>query len=151
MDPATRRLRLLLRGLMVVFALGAVDFLVFPNLTIKILNASGSAFGLPALEWRAHEFWAVLAVAYMVLVTAFCWEATRRPGVEAQPVRFLIIGKTASSLVSLLYFVIAVQAFAFLANFLVDGLIAAVTWFLYRQAFSTARASAPASPTRDLG
>jgi len=125
-------LRLWLRAWMVVFALGAIDFLIFPTLTLNVLNSAGSLFGMPAIPARLTEFWAVLAVAYMVLVAAFCWEATRERGLDAQPVRFLVLGKTTSSLVSLLYFVVVVHAFAFLANFLVDGFIAAGTFALLR-------------------
>ena len=125
-------LRLWLRTWMVVFALGAVDFLVFPTVTLNVLNSAGNLFAMPAIPSRVVEFWAVLAVAYMVLVTAFCWEATKQAGVDPQPVRFLIVGKTASSLVSLLYFLVVVHAFAFLANFLVDGFVAAGTFLLLR-------------------
>ena len=117
---------------MVAFALGAVDFLVFPTVTISVLNSAGNLLGMPAIPSRVTEFWAVLAVAYMVLVAAFCWEATNQAGVDPQPVRFLVLGKATSSLVSILYFVVVVHAFAFLANFLVDGFIAAGTWALLR-------------------
>src|SRR5216683_3264018 len=37
---ATRRLRLLLRIWTVVFVLGAIDFFVFPYLTVRILNGT---------------------------------------------------------------------------------------------------------------
>jgi hypothetical protein len=132
-------LRLWLRVWMVVFALGAVDFLVFPTVTLAVLNSAGNLFGMPAIPARVTEFWAVLAVAYMVLVAAFCWEATNDPGIDPQPVRFLILGKTASSLVSLLYFIVVVHAFAFLANFLVDGFIAAGTYVLLRREVQAVR------------
>lgn len=125
-------LRVWLRAWMVVFALGAIDFLVFPTVTLNVLNSAGSLFGMPAIPSRVTEFWAVLAVAYMVLVAAFCWAATKERGIDAQPVRFLVLGKTTSSLVSLLYFLVVVHAFAFLANFLVDGFIAAGTFVLLR-------------------
>ena len=127
---------------MVTFGLGAVAFLLFPTVVIQVLNASGRPFGMTELDARQHEFWAVLAVGYMVLVTAFCYEAQRQALVAELPVRFLLLGKLTSSLVSLLYFVVAVHAFAFLANFFVDGGIVLITWGFYRAAFAARRQAA---------
>jgi hypothetical protein len=117
---------------MVIFALGALGFLITPTLVVATLNAAGSALGMPPLPSHEYQFWNVLAVAYMVLVTAFCWDAIRGGGVRTAPVRYLVIGKAASSIVSLVFFAVALHAFAFLANFVVDGLIAAGTFLLLR-------------------
>ncbi|TME20520.1 MAG: hypothetical protein E6I70_01290 [Chloroflexi bacterium] len=144
MDAPTRRLRLLLRIWLVVFGLGALDFLVFPTLTVRILNAAGKPFQLAPLE-AGYQFWSVLAVAYMVLIAAFCLEATReRDRVTPPPVRFLLLAKATSSLVSLVFFILAVRAFAFLANFVVDGGIALITYWFYRQAVGPIQLRGPA-------
>jgi hypothetical protein len=124
---------------MITFALGAIAFLVFPGLTVHMLNQAGAEIGLPALPTGNAQFWVGLAVAYMVLVTSFCWEATRTREISDQAVRFLLTGKAASALVSLVYFAIALHAFAFLANFVVDGAIFAVTYLLYSQARAETR------------
>lgn len=136
---------------MVVFALGAIGFLVTPVLVLASLNATGSALGMPPLPSHEYQFWSVLAVAYMVLVTAFCWDATRTPEVRSDPVRYLILGKTASSLVSLAFFLLGVHAFAFLANFVVDGFIAAGTFLLLRSYRHAPRASPASRPAARPG
>jgi hypothetical protein len=133
---ATRRLRLLLRVWAVIFALGAVDFFVFPYLTVRILNSGAKALGMHevvALN-AGQDFWLTLAVPYMILVAAFSWVAQRGARIAAQPVQFLILAKVSSSLTSLLLFLFGGFPYAFLANFVVDAAIALITLWFYRAA-----------------
>ncbi len=133
---ATRRLRLLLRIWIVVFALGAIDFFVFPYLTVRILNGTAKSLGMHevvALN-AGQDFWLTLAVPYMILVAAFSWVAQRGEKISAQPVQFLMLAKVSSSLVSLALFVLAGFAYPFLANFVVDGAIVLITFWFYRAA-----------------
>lgn len=132
----TRRLRLLLRIWTVIFALGAIDFFVFPYLTVRILNGTAKPLGMHevvALN-AGQDFWLTLAVPYMILVAAFSWVAQRGDQIQAQPVQFLMLAKTSSSLTSLALFLLAGFAYAFLANFLVDGAIVLITYWFYRAA-----------------
>jgi hypothetical protein len=135
---ATRRLRLLLRIWTVIFVLGAIDFLVFPYLTVRILN--GTARSLRMHEVVAlnagQDFWLTLAVPYMILVAAFSWVAQRAEKISAVPVRFLMLAKVSSSLTSLALFLIGGFAYPFLANFVVDGAIVLITYWFYRAARS---------------
>jgi hypothetical protein len=133
---ASGRLRLLLRVWTVIFALGAVDFFVFPYLTVGILNAGARALGLHevvALN-AGQDFWLTLAVPYMILVAAFSWIAQRGSKIAAQPVQFLILAKVSSSVTSLALFLFGGFPYAFLANFVVDGAIALITFWFYRAA-----------------
>jgi hypothetical protein len=133
---ATKRLRLLLRVWTVVFALGAIDFLVFPYLTVRILNSGAHAFGMrevAALN-AGQDFWLTLAVPYMILVAAFSWVAQRGEKISAQPVQFLMLAKASSSLTSLALFLFGGFPYALLANFVVDGLITLITFWFYRAA-----------------
>lgn len=133
---ATRRLRLLLRIWAVVFALGAIDFFVFPYLTVRILNGTARSLGMHevvALN-AGQDFWLTLAVPYMILVAAFSWVAQHGEKIAALPVQFLMLAKTSSSLTSLALFLLAGFAYPFLANFLVDGAIALITYWFYRAA-----------------
>jgi len=133
---ATRRLRILLRIWAVVFALGAVDFFVFPYLTIRVLNSTAAALGMhqvTALN-AGQDFCLTRAVPYMILVAAFSWVAQRGDRIAALPVQFLLLAKTSSSLTSLALFLLAGFAYPFLANFAVDGAIALITFWLYRAA-----------------
>jgi hypothetical protein len=130
---ATAWLRLWLRGLLGGLVVTGLLFLLIPYPVVRFLNYIGGLFGLAPLD-TGHQFYVVLAVAYMALVSAFCWVAVTGSRVQALPVRLLIFGKTMSSLLALLFFVVDVHAFAFLANFVVDGSIALVTWASYRAA-----------------
>ncbi len=132
----TKRLRLLLRVWTVIFALGAVDFFVFPYLTVRILNSGAKALGMHQVVApnAGQDFWLTVAVPYMILVAAFSWIAQRGPKIAAQPVQFLILAKVSSSLTSVALFLIGGFAYAFLANFVVDGAIALITLWFYRAA-----------------
>jgi hypothetical protein len=133
---ATKRLRLLLRAWAVIFALGAIDFFVFPYLTVRILNSTAKSLGMhTVIDLNAgQDFWLTLAVPYMILVTALSWVAQRGARISAQPVQFLMLAKAASSLTSLALFVLAGFAYPFLANFAVDGAIVLITYWFYRAA-----------------
>lgn len=133
---ATKRLRLLLRIWAVVFALGAVDFFVFPYLTVRILNSTAHSLGMHevvALN-AGQDFWLTLAVPYMILVAAFSWVAQRGSRISAQPVQFLMLAKVSSSLTSLALFLLGGFAYPFLANFVIDGAIVLITCWFYRAA-----------------
>ena len=121
-----------------IFALGAVDFFVFPYTTVRILNSTAKSLGMhevAALN-AGQDFWLTLAVPYMILVAAFSWVAQRGPRIQAQPVRFLMLAKASSSLTSLALFLFGGFPYAFLANFVVDGAIVLITWWFYRAARS---------------
>lgn len=136
MSPASKRLRLLLRIWVVIFVLGAFDFFVFPYLTIRILDSTAKSLGMhevAALD-AGQDFWLTLAVPYMILVAAFSWVAQRGPRIQAQPVQFLMLAKASSSLISLALFLFGGFAYPFLANFVVDGAIALITFWFYRAA-----------------
>lgn len=134
----TKRLRLLLRISAVVFALGAVDFFVFPYLTLRILNSTARSLRMHEVVALngGQDFWLTLAVPYMILVAAFSWIAQRGTRIHAQPVQFLMLAKTASSLTSLALFLLGGFAYPFLANFVVDGAIFLITYWFYRAARS---------------
>ena len=136
MSPASKRLRLLLRVWVVIFALGALDFFVFPYLTIRILDSTAKSLGMHqvAADAAGQDFWLTLAVPYMILVAAFSWVAQRGPRIQAQPVQFLMLAKASSSLISLALFLLGGFAYPFLANFVVDGAIVLITFWLYRAA-----------------
>jgi len=133
---ATKRLRLLLRIWTVVFALGAVDFFVFPYLTVKVLNSSAKSLGMHEVVALngGQDFWLTLAVPYMILVAALSWVAQRSTRIQAQPVQLLMLAKASSSLTSLALFLLGGFAYPFLANFVVDGAIVLITYRFYRAA-----------------
>jgi hypothetical protein len=133
---AAGRLRTLLRIWTVLFVLGAIDFFVFPYLTVRIVNAGGRALGMHevmALN-AGQDFWLTLAVPYMIVVAALSWVAQQGTRIAAQPVQFLMLAKASSSLTSLALFLLGGFSYAFLANFVVDGAIVLITLWFYRAA-----------------
>lgn len=119
-----------------LFALGAVDFFVFPYLTARLLNSTAKSLGMHEVVALngGQDFWLTLAVPYMILVTAFSWIAQRGARIQAQPVQLLMLAKASSSLTSLALFLLGGFAYPFLANFVVDGAISLITFWLYRAA-----------------
>jgi hypothetical protein len=116
--------------------LGALDFFVFPYLTIRLLDSTAKSLGIhevAALD-AGQDFWLTLAVPYMILVAAFSWVAQRGSRIQAQPVQFLMLAKGSSSLISLALFLFGGFAYPFLANFVVDGAIVLITYWFYRAA-----------------
>src|SRR5260370_38778270 len=80
MSPASKRLRLLLRIWVVIFVLGALDFFVFPYLTIRILDSTARSLGMHEVAALAagQDFWLTLAVPSLTLVRPF--PGLPRPG-----------------------------------------------------------------------
>src|SRR3989475_9092562 len=133
---ATRRLRLLSRVWTVVFALGAIDFFVFPYLTVRILNSTAKSLGMHEVVApnAGQDFWLTLAVPYMIVVAALSWVAQRGERIQAQPVQFLMLAKASSSLTSLALLLFGGFPYALLPNFVVDGAIVLITYWFYRAA-----------------
>jgi hypothetical protein len=116
---------LTLRGLAVSFAVVGSLFVLAPDGTIRVLNAVGGALGsfTPAPE-SALRFWLSLGAAYMVLVTLLAWVAQRDLRRHRDLLWILAAGKAVSSLTCLVYYLFSMDAFVYLANFVVDGSIA---------------------------
>lgn len=137
MDPAraSRLLRGWLRVWGVIFALGAVDFLLLPGRTVAGLDQLARLLHLQAApRLEQLSFWVPLAAAYMVLIAAFCYEGQRSARIPARPVRYLLLAKVASAASALGWFAFAGLLFPFLAAGVVDALIAAGTFVLLRAA-----------------
>ena len=130
-----RPLRLAFAALAVAFGVTGSLFFVFPDATIRTLNAAGRPFGLPPAPTSELRFWLSLAVAYMVLVTLLAAAIARNPRAHAPLIPILAAGKATSSLTCLGYFVGSSPAFIYLVNALVDGslaLFALAAWSIVR-------------------
>jgi hypothetical protein len=127
---AERKLAWLLRLFAVLFAIGAVAFLVRPDETVTDLDRVGALVGLPTLHRSAvagvSDFWLPLAIANMATIAACAWLAAgdvRRRRALVYPI---IVSKVASSATGVLLFVRWATAFPFLAVALVDLPIAVI-------------------------
>jgi nitric oxide reductase large subunit len=133
--PAAERLVVLsLRALAATFAVVGLLFICVPNGTLDVLSDFGEWFGNHNRAPHGNEqLWLSLGFSYMVVITAICLLA------QVDVVRYralllvLAVGKTASSLTTLGFFIFDEQVFAYLLNFILDGslvLIALALWSL---------------------
>lgn len=133
-----------LRLLAVTFAVVGILFIAVPSGVLDVISDVGEWFGNETRAPHTQEYlWLALSFAYMVVITGICLVA------QADVVRYrplllvLAAGKTASSLGSLLFFVIQEHVFIYLLNFLVDGFLALLSLWLFSLAGRIGRPAAP--------
>ncbi len=132
-------LKFLYKSLTVAFGVTGTAFFVFPDGTIDVLNASGRLLGLPDAPHLAHRFWLGLGVAYMAVVTVLAAQIAAAPTARRLLMIPLATGKLVSSLTCLGYFLFDQFYFIYLANFLIDGFLAALVFWTWRQTDPLAR------------
>ncbi len=127
-----RAITLIFQILAATFALVGSIFLLFPNGTVRTINAAGSIFRIfPPAPESALRFWLSLAVSYMALVTVLAWLIQRDPRRYRHLMPVLAVGKFSSSFTCFLFFVFSSPAFLYLLNFLVDGSITLIALGCY--------------------
>ena len=104
------------------FAAVGMAFLLIPSGVVTFFNRMSAPWGFPAAPTAEPGLYVILAVSYMVVVTALAVGMARQPGNIAYP-RMLALAKIASSLLSLGFFVLRAGTFVVLVNGVVDGLI----------------------------
>jgi hypothetical protein len=135
-SEADKRLRLWLKVWAPLFMLGGAAFYLLPGRVTSSMNKSARMVGMEESPVDADNLWVVLAMAYMALITGISTQAANTENREYrdQLVRFLMLGKAASSFGALGYFLFRRRAYSFLANFLLDGAILGVTYRLLADA-----------------
>lgn len=143
-EKAEKFVVLNLRLLAATFAVVGILFLAVPSGVLDVISDVGEWLGNETRAPHTQEYlWLALAFAYMVVITGICLVA------QADVVRYrplllvLAAGKTASSLGSLLFFVIQEPVFIYLLNFLVDGFLALLSLWLWSLAGRIGRPAAP--------
>jgi len=133
-----------LRLLAVSFVVVGILFIAVPSGVLDVISDVGEWFSNETRAPHTQEYlWLALSFAYMVVITGICLVA------QADIVRYrplllvLAAGKTASSLGSLLFFVIQDHVFIYLLNFLVDGFLALLSLWLWSLAGRIGRPAAP--------
>ena len=129
---ADERLRTWLRIWAPLFMLGGTAFYLLPGRVTGSMNQGARLVGMEESPVDADNLWVVLAMAYMALITAITAQAASADDSARRNelVRFLMVGKAASSFGALGYFVFKRRAYSFLANFMLDGAILGVTYKL---------------------
>lgn len=105
----------------IFFAVGLI-FLFIPNGVLRFFNALSGFLGMPTSPVEGMNFYLVLAVGYMYLVTLlaifmFCFPQDRRFPL------LLVNGKLASSLLSFYLFLTHQPYLIYIANGVIDGFI----------------------------
>jgi hypothetical protein len=113
----------------ITFGVVGVIFLFLPAGVLGFFDAFSTQVGLQP-SGQAAGFYLVLAVAYMYVVTLLAGWMYLRPENDTLPV-LLINAKAASALLSFGFFALRQPALIFLANGVVDGLIAVGVLVLY--------------------
>jgi nitric oxide reductase large subunit len=133
-----------LRLLAVSFAVVGILFIAVPSGVLDVISDVGEWFGNDTRAPHTQEYlWLALSFAYMVVITGICLVA-QMDVVRYRPLLLVLAaGKTASSLGSLLFFVIQDHVFIYLLNFLVDGFLALLSLWLFSLAGRIGRPAAP--------
>ncbi|MBN1322140.1 MAG: hypothetical protein JXA87_15010 [Thermoleophilia bacterium] len=116
-------------GMAGTFAVVGVIFLAIPGKVLAAFNWLAGGLGWPESATEPYTLYLALAVAYMYVVTLLAWKLARHPEERIYP-WLLVHGKAASAVVCIGLFVLQEQYLLYLANFVVDGAIALVLWWL---------------------
>ena len=143
-DRAEKFVVLNLRLLAASFAVVGLCFIVFQNGVLDVISDLGDDIGsFTRAPHTDEQFWLALGFAYMVVITGICLVC------QADVVRYrpfllvLAVGKTASSLAALGFYVFDSDVFIYLLNFLVDGFLAISALWLWSLAGRVTRPAAP--------
>jgi hypothetical protein len=117
-------------GTAILFTVVGLIFLLCPQQVLIFFNACSDFWGLSPTPVAGFDFYVILAVGYMYLVTVLAYMMYRYPKKWLFP--FLLAhGKIMSSLLSLAAFLFQQRYLIYISNFLVDGFIGIVAFYLY--------------------
>ena len=121
-----------LRLLALSFAVVGILFIAVPNGVLDTISDLGDELGgFSRAPHGTEQLWLALGFSYMVVITGICLVA-QADVVRYRPlVLLLAVGKTASSLASLGFYLFDDDVFAYLLNFLVDGSLALIALWLW--------------------
>ena len=127
---AERRLGWLLRLLALLFALGAVGFVLTPDETVARVDRVGALIGLPTLVRTGapvvSDFWLPLAIGNMASMAVAAWYAAGDVRRRRSLVHVIVTSALASAATAVLLFVRWAAAFSFVAAALVNLAVAIV-------------------------
>jgi hypothetical protein len=143
--PAAERFVVLnLRLLALSFAVVGILFIAVPNGVVDAITDVGDWLGsFPDPPATGVRLWLALGFAYMAVIAAICFVAQLDVVRYRMLVLVLALGKVASSLSALGFFVFEQDAFVYLLNFVVDGLLVLAALWLWSLAGRVGRPAAP--------
>jgi hypothetical protein len=116
--------------LAVVFAIVGITFLLIPDRVIVLFNELSSSVGMATVPVVGYNFYHILAVGYMYLVTILAALMYRYPKNTVYPL-LLCHGKIATATLSFLMFFLHKPSMLYLGNGIVDGGIGIVVLLIY--------------------
>jgi hypothetical protein len=133
-----------LRLLAASFAVVGLLFIVFQNGVLDVISDLGDEIGdFTRAPHTDEQFWLALGFAYMVVITGIC-VVTQADVVRFRPLLLVLaVGKTASSLAALGFYLFDSDVFIYLLNFLVDGFLALSALWLWSLSGRVTRPAAP--------
>ncbi len=115
----------------ITFAVVGLIFLLFANDVLNFFNSISNYIGMLPSPVQGFNFYLILAVGYMYLVTILAFFMYRFPKNSLFPL-LLAHGKLASALLSLGFFLVHQPYLIYITNCLVDagiGIIALIFYF----------------------
>lgn len=125
----TRLIRMTGYGMAVTFAVVGLIFVAIPTEVLAAFNWLAEGLGWPVSTTQSYTLYLALAIGYMYVVTLLAWQMGRHPEMRVYP-WLLVQAKAASAVICLGLFALQEQYLLYLANFVVDGAIALVVWWL---------------------
>jgi hypothetical protein len=129
---AERFVVLNLRLLAASFAVVGILFIAVPDGVLDAISDLGDELGdFSRAPHGTEQLWLALGFSYMVVITGICLVA-QSDVVRYRPLLLVLaVGKAASSLTSLGFYLFDEDVFAYLLNFLVDGSLVLVALWLW--------------------
>jgi len=110
-------------ALAIIFAAVGILFLTTPEGIYNLFNTLSRPLNLVESSAREPGFYRVLAIAYMYIVSSLAFQMYRQP--ERREFLWLLVNaKSASSIISFLFFLFVHPYLIFITNGIVDGAIA---------------------------
>lgn len=116
----------------VIFAIVGLIFFFIPEGTLSFFNTLSRMLSIREMPVTYPEFYLIVSVAYMYVVTIISYIIYRDPG-NPLPLFLLANAKIASSVLSLVLVIMNGFYLICFVNFIVDGLIGMVSFYFYRR------------------
>lgn len=114
----------------IIFAMVGLIFLIVPDKVVEFFNIISIYTGCTAAPAAGRDFYLILAVGYMYMVTLLAYLCYRWPHTLAYP--FLLANaKLASALLSLYLYLFHNLYLIYISNFLIDGIIGLISVYFY--------------------
>lgn len=135
-----RRLVVILRWWVGLFAATAAGFAIFPSEIIRSLNTIGHVFfkwPAPPLTLPSEHFWQIMAVSLLCILTIISFSAQQSIREKLSFVPVIILSKFVTTTGFVIAYFLAGRHFAYFAGAIIDGMIFLITWFCYRRTIAS--------------